>query len=150
MYSDITSDATMLGNVYCEMCRPLNKKTGLPHTALVILQAVSEAPDCDTAGKVSKLLLLNPSIISFNVNKLVDGGYMVRKEIPGNRRSVLLECTEKGDETAAEMSAMRDAYLNVLFQGMSEEEIETCGEHLKLMKKNMLAYLAGRKNASEG
>ena len=97
-------------------------------------------------GAMAALLkdAIKPNLVSFNVNKLVEEGYLERVPIPGNRRSIRLVCTEKAKPVVAKgRDIIQHFYLN-LMKGMSEEDIarfhgsmELIGGNVMILKKSL-------------
>lgn len=52
-------------------------------------------PNYNTAKDIVDLRGLKANLISVNVEKLVQDGYLERKSFPGNRRKTILICTTK-------------------------------------------------------
>ena len=52
-------------------------------------------PDYKTARDIVEVRHIKANLVSMNVDKLVQEGYLERREVPGDRRKTELICTEK-------------------------------------------------------
>ena len=133
-----------LADVYENACQPICKQMGVPQTAFSILMFLADNPEYYTAKDVSKFHALKANLVSFNVNKLVEEGYLERVAIPGNRRSIRLVCTKKAEPIIEEgRDIIRNFYTN-LMQGMSEEDMtrfygymDLIGNNIMILKKSL-------------
>ena len=80
---------------YSEVCKPLCKELGLPQTAFDILMFLGNNPDYKTASEIVEIRRLKANLVSVNVEKLVQEGYLTRCAVAGDRRKTELLCTEK-------------------------------------------------------
>ena len=80
---------------YSEVCKPLCKELGLPQTAFDILMFLGNNPAYKTASEIVEIRRLKANLVSVNVEKLVQEGYLTRCAVAGDRRKTELLCTEK-------------------------------------------------------
>ena len=69
---------------YETVCRPVCHRLNISQTALDILMFLCENPEYATAKDVSRFRAMKPNIVSFNVERLVEEGYLERSEVPGD------------------------------------------------------------------
>ena len=81
--------------VYNDACRPLCKKLNLPQTAFDILMFLGNNPQYQTARDIVKVRNIKANLVSINVEKLVQEGYLIRQEVKGDRRKTRLICTKE-------------------------------------------------------
>lgn len=81
---------------YSAMCRPLCRELKLTQTAFDILLFLANNPGHDTASDIVELRRIKANLVSVNVNRLVEEGYLRRESIPGDRRKTRLICTRQG------------------------------------------------------
>ena len=79
-------------------CRPICHKMKLSQTAFDILMFLAAHPDCSTAKDICRARGIRPNMVSFNVERLVEEGYLQRQAVPGDRRKIRLLCTDKAQE----------------------------------------------------
>ena len=80
---------------YAALCKPLCQKLHLTQTAFDILMFLANNPGYQTASDVVEMRKLKANLVSVNVDRLVQEGYLVREADPADRRRTLLRCTEK-------------------------------------------------------
>ena len=91
----VLSAMSAFSEAYTNACKPICRELGLPQMAFDILMFLGNNPDCSTAKEISRYRGFKENIISVNVNKLVNEGYLRRQEDQEDRRKVRLFCTEK-------------------------------------------------------
>lgn len=81
---------------------------------------------------------IKPNLVSFNVNKLVEEGYLERVAMPGNRRSIRLVCTEKAQPVIEKGRAVKRRFFLDLMNGMSENDIARFHGYMELIGNNVM------------
>ena len=71
---------------YSEVCKPLCKELGLPQTAFDILMFLGNNPDYKTASEIVEIRRLKANLVSVNVEKLVQEGYLTRCAVADEAR----------------------------------------------------------------
>ncbi len=69
-------------------------------TEIHVIEAIRKV-EPSTMGNVAKKLMITMGTLTTSVNRLVDKGYVTRKRDTNDRRIVLLDLTEKGEEVFA-------------------------------------------------
>ena len=82
---------------YNAVCKPLCQELGLSQTALDILLFLANNPDYKTARDIVEVRHIKANLVSMNVDKLVQEGYLERYAVVGDRRKTKLLCTGKAD-----------------------------------------------------
>lgn len=80
---------------YERMCQPLCNQIGLPRTAFDILMFLGNHPTLNAAKDIVEIRGLKANHVSINVERLVNDGYLQRKEDTKDRRRMILLCTDK-------------------------------------------------------
>lgn len=127
-----------LMDVYENSCQSICKEMGVPYTAFSILMFLAENPEYYTARDVSRFRAIKPNLVSFNVNKLVEEGYLERVALPGNRRSIRLVCTEKAQPVIEKGRAVKRRFFLDLMNGMSEDDIARFHGYMELIGNNVM------------
>ena len=70
---------------YNAACKPLCQELKLPQTALDILLFLVNNPEYKTASDIVEVRKLKANLVSVNVDRLVQEGYLVRKPVKGDR-----------------------------------------------------------------
>ena len=121
---------------YSEVCKPLCKELGLPQTAFDILMFLGNNPDYKTASEI-----LKANLVSVNVEKLVQEGYLTRCAVAGDRRKTELLCTEKAVPILARGRQLQKNFSESLFAGMDEARREAFAAALAEIESNLDAIL---------
>ena len=80
---------------YSTVCKPLCQELKLPQTAFDILMFLANNPDCKTARDIVEIRKIKANLVSVNVDKLVQEGYLERRTVQDDRRKQELHCTER-------------------------------------------------------
>lgn len=123
-----------------EMTRPLCREMDIPQPAFSILMFLADNPEYDTAKDVGKFCALKPNIVSFNVEKLVLRGFLERRPVPGDRRSVSLVCTEKAKPFIERGHVLCQKFAEVLWDGVTDEEKAVLHSCWEKMNQNLIQY----------
>lgn len=87
-----------LKNNLLDMMTPVTHEYGLTLMESLVLFSVSESNDL-SIGDVYKSMNLNQGNLSSMCKKLEEKGYLIRNRDKRDQRAVILEITEKGEET---------------------------------------------------
>ena len=120
-----------LSLAYESICKPLCHELKLPQTAFDILMFLANNPEFKTARDIVEVRKLKANLVSVNIDKLVNEGYLIRKNVEGDRRKVQLLCTDKaqpiisrGQQLQEQLFAdIDDATRQIIFQGMQQMEL---------------------------
>ena len=130
---------------YSALCHSLCRELNLPQTAFDILLFLANNPECDTASDIVELRKIKANLVSVNVNRLVEEGYLHREPVPGDRRKTRLICTEQGASHHRHAAAhCRRSSSTRLLSGMSDETaagVWRCRR--SVIDRNLDAALAG-------
>ena len=132
-----------LYQAYQLTCHPLCQAYHLPQTALDILLFLANNPEDHTARDIVEVRKLKANLVSVNIARLVEDGYLTRSPIPGDRRKVNLSLTEQAMPVAAQGQALQQSFFAALFQGVSPEDQATFHHVLDAMAQNLDASLKG-------
>ena len=125
-----------LAEAYEAACRPICHKMKLSQTAFDILMFLAAHPDCSTAKDICRARGIRPNMVSFNVERLVEEGYLQRQAVPGGRRKIRLLCTDKAQEIIEEGRRMANRFYSTILEGMSEDEIIGFEQNIALICRN--------------
>ena len=128
---------------YNAMCKPLCKKLGLPQTAFDILMFLGNNPEYRTARDIVEVRDIKANLVSDNVERLVQEGYLKRRSVAGDRRKTELLCTEKAKPLIKEGRAVQLAFGEKLFAQVDEETRRVFVETLDSIGKNAEEILKG-------
>ena len=134
--------AHKLDLAYAAACKPLCQALGLPQTAFDILLFLANNPDCRTAADIVELRRLKPNLVSVNIDKLVQLGYLTRGSIAGDRRKTLLQCTPAAGPIIEKGRQMQAAFGEMLVQGTTPQMREEFQRTTDIMHANLDKFLA--------
>ena len=126
-----------MAHAYSVMCKPLCQKIKLPQTAFDILMFLSNNPQYKTARDIVEVRKIKANLVSVNVDKLVNEGYLERKSVEGDRRKVNLICTEKSKEIIQEGQKLQQSFVEKLFEGMDEDTRKALQKGMAHMEANI-------------
>ena len=121
---------------YADACKPICRELGLPQMAFDILMFLGNNPDCSTAKEISRYRGFKENIISVNVNKLVNEGYLCRQEDPLDRRKVRLFCTEKASEIIRRGRQVQERFIRQMLEGLTPEQLQIHKNCLETIARN--------------
>ena len=124
-------------SLYAEVCKPVCRELEIPQTAFDILMYIAEHDEYTTAKKIVELGGIKKNLVSMNVEKLVQQGYIIRKEDPGDRRRVRLELTDKASAIVEKGKRVQKYYFEFLVKGLSEEDLEIYRKCTETISSNM-------------
>ena len=126
---------------YAAVCKPLCHTLGLPQTAFDILLFLANNPDCRTASAIVELRHIKANLVSVNVERLVQEGYLTRRTVAGDRRKTELLFTERAQPVIAQGRQLQEAFFAGLFRHTDEEMRAAFFATLDIMEKNLDAML---------
>ena len=98
-------------------------------------------PDYKTASEIVEIRRLKANLVSVNVEKLVQEGYLTRCAVVGDRRKTELLCTEKAAPILARGRQLQKNFSESLFAGMDEARREAFAAALAEIESNLDAIL---------
>ena len=123
--------------IYNGMSRPIARELEMPGTAFDILMFLYNNPQYHTAHEIVRVRGIKPSLVSVNVDHLVENGYLLRDNNPADRREYLLTLTPKAHEAAAKGHIMQKRFFDLLLQGIDGETLQTVQRFFRAVEVNM-------------
>lgn len=130
-----------LALAYNAVCKPLCRELGLSKTAFDILMFLGNNPAYKTARDVVELRCLKANLVSVNVDRLVQEGYLVRRQAAGDRRKTELLCTDKAQPVIARGRQLQSAFFQRLFADMDDGARHAFFAAMEIMDQNLNAIL---------
>lgn len=118
-------DAQKFTVAYNLKIKPLCKELGMPQTAFDILMFLANNPSYHTARDIVEIRKIKANLISINVEKLVQDGYLTRRRVDGDRRKIGLYLTEKAYPVVEKGAEAQQEFFNDLIAGMDESQMES-------------------------
>ncbi len=90
-----------------------------------------------TAGELKTRGYYQGSNVSYNLKKLVEGGYVVQERSPADKRAVRVRLTEKGQAVRRRVDALYNRQLKAIRDvvGMNEEEFDRLNKALARLER---------------
>ena len=115
---------------YSAMCKPLCQELRLPQTAFDILMFLANNPDCTTARDIVEIRKIKANLVSVNVDRLVQEGYL-------ERRATQLLCTEKAQPVIARGREVQERFFARLLQNTDAATREAFFRTMEVIGKNL-------------
>ncbi len=136
MFLNVES-AKMVLSAYSVVCKPLCKEFGLPQTAFDILMFLGNNPKYKTAGEIVEVRRIKANLVSVNVDRLVNEGYLIRKPIEGDRRKTELVCTEKSQRIITRGREVQKAFFEKMFENIDDETRKAMNTASEIIRNNL-------------
>ena len=124
-------------DAYSAAMQPLSREFAIPQTAAEILLFLANNPENRTAKDICTMRRLKPGIVSLHVDTLVTLGFLESKSVPGERRKLHLEQTEKASSIIARGRQMQERFAQTLAQGLSPEELSCFARCMETISQNL-------------
>ena len=112
------------------------RNLGVTKPEMDVLLFLYNNPQYDKAADVSELRFLAKSYVSKAVDLLQKRGYLQVQNDEKDRRVMRLKLTPAADPLIAAGNETRERFLKILFEGVSQEELQTMQKiHQKMMEK---------------
>lgn len=135
--------ANKTGLAYSKACKPLCQQLHLPQTAFDILMFLANNPSYKTARDIVEVRHIKANLVSVNVDRLVQEGYLRREAVENDRRKTCLLCTEKAAPVIAQGRKMQERFFARLVEGVDEAQLRAFEATMAAMDKNLNAILEG-------
>ena len=135
---------------YAALCKPLCQKLHLPQTAFDILMFLANNPGYQTASDVVEVRKLKANLVSVNVDRLVQEGYLVREADPADRRKTLVRFTPKGYEACRQCEAALGDYVSSVMARLEPEQLAQMEALRGALMEAILAENAARTTKPKG
>ena len=130
-----------LSLAYESMCKPLCHELKLPQTAFDILMFLAYNPEFKTARDIVEVRKLKANLVSVNIDKLVNEGYLIRKNVEGDRRKVQLLCTDKAQPIISRGKQLQEHFVEQLFADIDDATRQTIFQGMQQMELNLNLFL---------
>ena len=122
---------------YGARCKPLCREIQMPQTAFDILMFLANNPDYNTARDIVEIRGLKANLVSMNVEKLVQEGFIERIPDAKDRRKNVLICTENAKPVIEKGRQFQIDFFGSLFNGINEESIRQFYGVLEKLRTNL-------------
>ncbi len=105
---------------------------------IVMYLSANENVNQDT---ISKTFIIDKGMVAKTLNKLERKGFIMRKQNPNNKRENIISITQKGTDILNNMRAVLKEWNEILYEGMSKEDIASVKRLTGKMVENVANYL---------
>ena len=120
-------------DAYAAVMQPLSAELDMAQNAVDILLFLANNPGLDTARDICTYRKLKPGIVSFHVDNLVRGGYLLRTAT----RRCRLVCTDKAAPIIARGQALQEQFAAQMSAGLAPDALETFQRCLTAFAQNL-------------
>lgn len=131
------SFADKISRAYTRSCKALCHELDIPQTALDILMFLANHPEYKSARDIVEIRRIKANLVSINVDRLVQEGLLMRREVARDRRKVELELTEKAAPIVERGRAVQKQFIDTMLQGIDETTLAAFRTALMQMEKNI-------------
>ena len=128
---------------YSALCKPLCQTLKIPQTAFDILLFLANNPEYSTARDIVEIRHIKANLVSVNVDRLVQEGYLERRTVAGDRRKTQLLCTEQARPIVEQGRKLQAEFLDALFAGVSPDLRSAFDQTVRIMGRNLDVILEG-------
>lgn len=128
---------------YSTLCKPLCQELKIPQTAFDILLFLANNPDYKTASDIVEVRKIKANLVSVNVDRLVQEGYLTREAVAGDRRKTQLICTEKAKPIIARGQQLQTAFGEKLLEHMDVSTRDAFFRAVAQINQNLDRMLEG-------
>ena len=131
------SFADKISRAYTRSCKALCHEMDIPQTAFDILMFLANHPEYKSARDIVEIRRIKANLVSINVDRLVQEGLLVRREVAHDRRKVELELTEKAAPIVERGRTVQKQFIDTMLQGIDETTLAAFRTALMQMEKNI-------------
>lgn len=132
------SFADKISRAYTRSCKTLCHELDIPQTAFDILMFLGNHPEYKSARDIVEIRRIKANLVSINVDRLVQEGLLVRREVAHDRRKVELELTEKAAPIVEKGRVVQKQFIDTMLQGIDETTLAAFRTALMQMEKNII------------
>lgn len=128
---------------YSAVCKPLCQELKIPQTAFDILLFLANNPSYKTASDIVEVRKIKANLVSVNVDRLVQEGYLIREAVEGDRRKTQLICTEKAAPLIERGQKLQREFGKRLMENIDPETRNAFFRAIEIVSRNLDAILEG-------
>ena len=121
---------------YSKVCKPLCKELGLSQTAFDIMMFLGYNPKYKTARDIVEIRHIKANLVSVNIERLVQEGYLIRQAVKDDRRKTVLLCTEKAKPMIRRGQQLQKMFFEKLFAHIDDNMREVFEEVMQVISEN--------------
>ena len=122
---------------YSRVMDPICRQWDLTRNELDVILFLYNNPEFDRASDVAQRRGMAKSHVSMSVASLAERGLLERLESPEDRRAVRLQLSGEGKVVAADARQAQIRFFDMLYEGISEEELAVWEKITKKVCQNI-------------
>lgn len=125
------------GRAYVSYCKSICREYDINQTEFDILMFFGNNPEYDCAKDIVDVRKIKANLVSINVDKLVNDGYLERKLMLNDRRKYRLVLTKQGKALVKKGKEVQDSFFELLFNSVSAKDRSAFNKVLELIDNNL-------------
>ena len=125
------------GRAYVSYCKSICREYDINQTEFDILMFFGNNPEYDCAKDIVDVRKIKANLVSINVDKLVNDGYLERKLVLNDRRKYRLVLTKQGKVLVKKGKEVQDSFFELLFDSVSAKDRSAFNKVLELIDNNL-------------
>ncbi|MBU3876135.1 MarR family transcriptional regulator [Faecalicatena sp. AGMB00832] len=135
--SEFLSITNQLQKAYSTRMNQLAADNGMTKVEIDVLLFVYNNPQYNTAKEIVEFRHIAKSYVSKAVDLLVKRGYLSIQEDESDRRISRLLIKDEAKEVVEQARKAQESAMRILFQGITEEELDTFENIMRKMAENL-------------
>lgn len=125
------------GRAYVTYCKSICREYDINQTEFDILMFFGNNPEYDCAKDIVDVRKIKANLVSINVDKLVNDGYLERKLMLNDCRKYRLVLTKQGKALVKKGKEVQDSFFELLFNSVSAKDRSAFNKVLELIDNNL-------------
>lgn len=125
------------GRAYVSYCKSICREYDINQTEFDILMFFGNNPEYDCAKDIVDVRKIKANLVSINVDKLVNDGYLERKLVLNDRRKYRLVLTKQGKALVKKGKEVQDSFFELLFDSVGAKDRKAFNKVLELIDNNL-------------
>ena len=125
------------GRAYVTYCKSICREYDINQTEFDILMFFGNNPEYDCAKDIVDVRKIKANLVSINVDKLVNDGYLERKLMLNDRRKYRLVLTKQGKALVKKGKEVHVSFFELLFDSVSAKDRSAFNKVLELIDNNL-------------
>ncbi len=132
--------------LYSKCVGQVCQKHDITRMELDILLFLYNNPRYDTASDIVELRYLSKSQVSASIGSLERRGYLEKRYMEGNRKTVHLSVRSEASDIVTDGRRAQEEFLEVMVRGIPKSDLDCMKRCMQSMIQNIDAYLKEERN----
>ncbi len=126
-----------INKIYIKKIKSCVEEENFTPNEIEVLVFLSGNPEYNNASNITQYCKMSKSLVSRSIDSLIKKGYLIGKKSITDKRTIDLTFTNKAYDIVEKIKQVKIKYLQILFDGVTEEEYNTFFEVITKMNKNL-------------